>query len=190
MPKSRRLLAVPFVGKDVPSQSSEFSHPDVVIGLSVLAYRYEGLRRNDFDVVMTALREAMEEEQGHYHKRPSCVTFAKWVQLAGGAVRGWSKRVRSDRAAGGGKRKAEEDDDDGGELMEATFLEDVEKVEKAAGGDDDEEFLGDLSTFLANSMDEYQDMWPLHLMEVGRSCDLTFSSDQSVTISIPLFLVC
>lgn len=32
MPKSRKLLAVPFVGKDVPSRASEFSHPDVVIG--------------------------------------------------------------------------------------------------------------------------------------------------------------
>ena len=42
MPKSRKLLAVPFLGKDVPSRSSEFSHPDVVIGLTTLAYRYEG----------------------------------------------------------------------------------------------------------------------------------------------------
>ena len=29
LPKSRRFLAVPFIGKDVPSRSSEFSHPDV-----------------------------------------------------------------------------------------------------------------------------------------------------------------
>lgn len=41
MPKSRKVTAVPFVGKDVPSQKSEFSHPDVVIGLTILAYRYE-----------------------------------------------------------------------------------------------------------------------------------------------------
>lgn len=27
MPKSRKLTAVPFVGKDVPSRASEFSHP-------------------------------------------------------------------------------------------------------------------------------------------------------------------
>jgi len=44
MPKSRKLLAVPFVGKDVPSRSSEFAHPDVVIGFAISAYRYEGLR--------------------------------------------------------------------------------------------------------------------------------------------------
>jgi hypothetical protein len=35
--KARRFLAVPFVGKDVPSLSSEFSHPDIKIGLSITA---------------------------------------------------------------------------------------------------------------------------------------------------------
>ena len=30
--QSRRLLAVPFVGKDVPSHAAEFSHPDALIG--------------------------------------------------------------------------------------------------------------------------------------------------------------
>jgi hypothetical protein len=31
---SRELLAVPFVGKDVPSRNSEFAHPEVLIGLT------------------------------------------------------------------------------------------------------------------------------------------------------------
>ena len=39
VPRKRRLLAVPFVGKDTPSRASEFSHPDVVISLTILAYR-------------------------------------------------------------------------------------------------------------------------------------------------------
>ena len=47
VPSSRQLLAVPFVGKDVPSRASEWSHPDVLIGLTLAAYRYEGLRRDD-----------------------------------------------------------------------------------------------------------------------------------------------
>jgi hypothetical protein len=38
-PRSRLKLAVPFVGKDVPSKSSEFAHPDITIGLTILAYR-------------------------------------------------------------------------------------------------------------------------------------------------------
>jgi hypothetical protein len=32
-------MAVPFVGKDVPSRASEFAHPDVLIGLTILAFR-------------------------------------------------------------------------------------------------------------------------------------------------------
>lgn len=39
VPRSRLKLAVPFIGKDVPSKASEFAHPDVIIGLTVLAYR-------------------------------------------------------------------------------------------------------------------------------------------------------
>ena len=39
LPRKRRLLAVPYVGKDTPSRASEFSHPDVVIALTILAYR-------------------------------------------------------------------------------------------------------------------------------------------------------
>ena len=41
VPRSRLKLAVPFVGKDVPSKSSEFAHPDVIIDLTILAYRLE-----------------------------------------------------------------------------------------------------------------------------------------------------
>jgi hypothetical protein len=43
MMPSRLKLAVPFIGKDVPSEASEFAHPEVLIGLTILAYRYEGL---------------------------------------------------------------------------------------------------------------------------------------------------
>ena len=73
MPESRRLLAVPFVGKDVPSRASEFAHPDVVIGLAVLAYRYEGLRRTDFETVLEALRARMEARR--YKRSPHTLFF-------------------------------------------------------------------------------------------------------------------
>jgi hypothetical protein len=52
-PKSRRLLAVPFVALEAPSRNSEFAHPEVLIGLSILAYRYEGLRLTDLKVHYT-----------------------------------------------------------------------------------------------------------------------------------------
>jgi Protein of unknown function (DUF3645) len=55
MPRSRRLLAVPFVGKDVPSRASEFSHPDVVIGMTILAYRLVSLSLSIYYCVLVPL---------------------------------------------------------------------------------------------------------------------------------------
>ena len=53
---SRKLMAVPFIGKDVPSRSSEFAHADVLIGLTILAYRYEGLRVEDVVKIASQLK--------------------------------------------------------------------------------------------------------------------------------------
>jgi len=102
MPRSRKLLAVPFMGKDVPSEASEFSHPDVVIGLTMMAYRHQSLRMMDFTQVMKDLRERMEEEHGPYMKRPACQTFIKWVHLSGGRVRGTMRRGGMTVTADGG----------------------------------------------------------------------------------------
>ncbi len=85
---TRRLAAIPYVGKDIPSRASQFSHPDVVIGLTVLAYRYEGLRFSDFENVLLELRERLDSEYGPYHKRPSAIKYVQWVEEAGGKVRG------------------------------------------------------------------------------------------------------
>jgi hypothetical protein len=54
--KSRRLLAVPFEGKDAPSRSAEFAHPDILIGLSVLSYRLHGLRSRDLKDLLQELK--------------------------------------------------------------------------------------------------------------------------------------
>ena len=43
-PPSRRSLVVPFMAKDVPSRSSEFASPEILIGLTILAYRYVWVR--------------------------------------------------------------------------------------------------------------------------------------------------
>jgi hypothetical protein len=85
---ARRLAAIPFVGKDIPSRNSQFSHPDIVIGLTIMAYRYEGLRMTDFENVLLALREQLDAEFGPYHKRPSALKYKDWVEQAGGKVRG------------------------------------------------------------------------------------------------------
>ena len=79
---TRSLVAVPFIAKDVPSRSSEFSHPDVLIGLTVLAYRVEGLRHRDVQQLVSALKAAAAEEMGPEHLRPSAVLFDRWIREA------------------------------------------------------------------------------------------------------------
>ena len=93
---ARRLLAIPFVAKDVPSRASEYAHPDVVIGLTILAYRYNGLRRADFRAALHSLRDRMQDESGPYARRKSCKRFANWIVRAGGRVRGTKRKRKKD----------------------------------------------------------------------------------------------
>lgn len=108
IPESRRYLAVPFVGKDVPSPSSEFSHPDVKIGLTILAYRYEKLRPADFRQLLIHLQEEMEEEsQLPFNQRRACKRFAEWVTRAGAKVRGWNRDQEEKKILRQAKHRAE-----------------------------------------------------------------------------------
>ena len=79
---------MPFAGKDVPTKASEYAHPDVAIGLTTLAFRYEGLRRHDLVECLRKLKEEMGEQAGPMSKRPACLTWVRWVELAGARVRG------------------------------------------------------------------------------------------------------
>lgn len=89
--KSRRLLAVPYVGKDRPSATSEFSHPDVLIGFTLLAYRCNGLRMADFKVLLTDSREGMQADVGIPHcRRADCLRWVQWAREAGARVRGFT----------------------------------------------------------------------------------------------------
>jgi hypothetical protein len=95
MPRSRFKLAIPFVGKDVPSRASEFAHPDIIIGLSILAYRYEGLRQVDFEQdVMGLLRASFEKEIGPFRQRKSAILHQTWVEAAGGMIKGKLKETK------------------------------------------------------------------------------------------------
>ena len=81
-PLSRMLLAVPFVGKDVPSAAAEFSQPDVLIGATILAYRYEGLRQTDVKRILRQLKRDFNQEQGAKAGRPAAKLFEGWVEAA------------------------------------------------------------------------------------------------------------
>jgi ankyrin repeat protein/thiol-disulfide isomerase/thioredoxin len=91
MPRSRINLAIPFVGKDAPSSASEFAHPDVTIGLSILAYRYEGLRLEHLKDILRALKANLAREIGEPADRPSALLFKKWVEAAGGTIQSEEK---------------------------------------------------------------------------------------------------
>jgi hypothetical protein len=88
VPRSRLKLGVPFMGKDVPSKSSEFAHPDVIIGLTVLAYRYSGLRKDDFIDIIDTLTAQFSHEIGPARDRDSNCRHESWVYAAGGSIRG------------------------------------------------------------------------------------------------------
>lgn len=110
VPQSRRFLAVPFLGLDVPSTNSEFSNPEVelrigkcgardlciscrsvfcrcdclqvIIGLTVLAYRHEGLRLSDVTYLVQRCKEALIQELGPIKHRPTFLLYASWTSIA------------------------------------------------------------------------------------------------------------
>lgn len=96
IPYSRRMMAVPFVAKDVPSRSSEFAHPDVVIGLTVLAFRYEGLRGKDVKELVTQLKQDFARQAGPKEHRPAAKLYRRWLQL--------SSAERNNSGGGGGSK--------------------------------------------------------------------------------------
>jgi hypothetical protein len=130
-PLSRRLMAVPFVGKDVPSASSEFAHVDVLIGLTIMAYRYEGLRLTDLRRIMTQLKADFSRQGGPRDSRPASLMFKSWLVQVAAAMRK------------GGKAGGQEDDEDDDEEEEEERKEGggaeamdtgVEETKAGAGG--------------------------------------------------------
>ena len=80
---SRALLAVPFTGKDAPSKAAEFAIPEVIIGLTVAAYRIEGLRDRDVVKLLKQLLQDFSTQQGvPPDKRPEAERFKRWADAA------------------------------------------------------------------------------------------------------------
>lgn len=103
-PKSRMLCAIPFNGKDCPSvraqphpprllakrtassqvsgalqEASEFAQPDCLIGLSIMAYRYEGIRKENLKDIVKLLKRRFQGEAGvPEDERTAAVLFNGW----------------------------------------------------------------------------------------------------------------
>eukprot|EP00913_Durusdinium_trenchii_P010835 g10164.t1 len=88
---ARRHMAVPFVGKDAPSDSSQFSHPDVLIGLTWLAYRFGGMRPGDLKLALRSLGRLGRLDSDGLERRSARQSWTEWVKLQGAAVRGGEK---------------------------------------------------------------------------------------------------
>ena len=162
MPHSRKLSAIPFVGKDVPSRASQFSHPDVVIGLTILAFRYEGLRYEDFVNVLTEMKERLDGEFGPLRKRKTSKLYESWVELAGGMVKG--------RELGGGN--SPEKNSSSSKRRQSGVVSPI------VGGGLDNSVDGILSLNLSavaenevvveeeKEKGKYDEIWPLHLLDL------------------------
>jgi hypothetical protein len=175
---SRRLLCVPFVGKDVPSRASEFSHPDVVIGLSICAYKYEGLRLADWRTLIQENRDMLKHEVGPISERPSSRRWALWVELAGGRVRGKRRKGRGGGGGGGsgggvhaasvvhaGKQQAELARGVDTRLLPNKFVPDPSVLAEFAPGAADER--GGAGRGAVEIDAEILDsIWPLHLVDI------------------------
>ncbi|CAK9079768.1 Hypothetical protein SCF082_LOCUS38067 [Durusdinium trenchii] len=77
---TRRYLSVPYVGKDTPAKASEFSHPDVLILLTLLAYRQGGLRERDVGEMVDLLSQALRTELGPVLRRKAWQVFDEIVR--------------------------------------------------------------------------------------------------------------
>ena len=62
-----------------PALFHRYAHPDVAIGLTILAYRYEGLRPADFGANLLQLRSEFETESGSELQRPSAIIWIRWI---------------------------------------------------------------------------------------------------------------
>ena len=76
----RNSLAIPFLAKDVPALQSEFAHPDVVIGLTYLAFRHDGLRPGDVREVVDTLQRDFCRESGPAEERNAFMTFETFFE--------------------------------------------------------------------------------------------------------------
>ena len=58
----RRLMAVPFRGKDTPMPRTEFGHPDVCLVLTHVSYYHTGLNKKQVTDALTKLKQLPHRE--------------------------------------------------------------------------------------------------------------------------------
>jgi len=79
-----RQIAVPYISKDRPSERSEYSNPDIQIGLTYIRYCREGLSQENLKQVLERLIKLMKSES-HVtpSKRHAVKIFSSWLKAVG-----------------------------------------------------------------------------------------------------------
>lgn len=112
---------------DPPTPRCDASWTDIIIGLTILAYRYEGLRVDDFEQdVLTLLRSDFEKEVGPYKLRKSSILYEQWVEAAGGTIKGSTGAAKGGAARNAGAPAAaappEEEAEDAEDIVVPLWL--------------------------------------------------------------------
>ena len=84
-PTFNRLMAVPFRAKDVPTERTEFGHPDVALVLTQLSYYYSGL---DEHQLMECFLRLSEEESNPQTIYEQWISYEDQYQLDS-SIRQW-----------------------------------------------------------------------------------------------------
>jgi hypothetical protein len=75
---SRRLLAVPFTGRNTPSANSEFASADAALAATLAAYAQSGLRLADSRRLLERLGQELATEAGPLDARATHCMFREW----------------------------------------------------------------------------------------------------------------
>lgn len=82
---SHKKLSVPYLGKDTPSKRADFQQPDVIIGLTILHYFYDGLRRDELLELLIHLQSEFEKQNLlSFRERKAAMLFRTWQESAAG----------------------------------------------------------------------------------------------------------
>ena len=68
-------IAIPFKGKDLPSEKSEFSHPEIMIGFTILSYFYNGLSCQQMRKILVRLKSSKNNADIKYFN--DCIIMSK-----------------------------------------------------------------------------------------------------------------
>lgn len=74
---STKKLAIPFKAKDTPALRSEFAHPDIMIGFTVLSYVYQGLNKDQVTLCLSKLKREFNNADE---------ILGQWLGTRGGAT--------------------------------------------------------------------------------------------------------